>query len=132
MTLVSEPPPPATASWLPDSIATFRERLARIPAAPLLRIDLGARTVTVDEHDIHLTSREFELLAHLARADGRPVTRDELLASVWAHTPVREGSRTIDVHVRRIRDKLSIGHVITTVRGVGYRFATSAEVALIT
>jgi hypothetical protein len=122
---------PAPASTpAADDVAAFRERLARISPVPRLVIDPRGRTVTVDDRPVRLTYKEFELLVHLARSPERPVTREELLGSVWDRESVREGSRTIDVHVRRVREKLDIGHVITTVRGVGYRFATTAEVVL--
>ncbi|GMA23174.1 hypothetical protein GCM10025864_09330 [Luteimicrobium album] len=113
-----------------DDVSAFRERLAHISTVPRLVIDARSRTVTVDDRPVHLTYKEFELLVHLARSSERPVTRDELLDTVWGRDAVREGTRTIDVHVRRVREKLDIGHVITTVRGVGYRFATAAEVVL--
>jgi len=113
-----------------DDVSAFRERLAHISTVPRLVIDSRARTVTVDDRPVHLTYKEFELLVHLARSPERPVTRDELLDTVWGRDAVREGTRTIDVHVRRVREKLDVGHVITTVRGVGYRFATAAEVVL--
>ncbi|GAA4843197.1 hypothetical protein GCM10023221_21670 [Luteimicrobium xylanilyticum] len=136
----SEAPAAAPARSLPraepapalrqDDVSAFRERLAHIQAVPRLVIDARSRTVTVDDRAVHLTYKEFELLVHLARSAERPVTRDELLDTVWGRDAVREGTRTIDVHVRRVREKLDIGHVITTVRGVGYRFATAAEVVL--
>ncbi len=113
-----------------DDVSAFRERLAHISTVPRLVIDTRGRTVTVDDRPVHLTYKEFELLVHLARSPERPVTRDELLDTVWGRDAVREGTRTIDVHVRRVREKLDVGHVITTVRGVGYRFATAAEVVL--
>ncbi|MFC8732116.1 winged helix-turn-helix domain-containing protein [Luteimicrobium sp. NPDC057192] len=113
-----------------DDVSAFRERLAHISTVPRLVIDTRGRSVTVDDRSVHLTYKEFELLVHLARSPERPVTRDELLDTVWGHDAVREGTRTIDVHVRRVREKLDVGHVITTVRGVGYRFATAAEVVL--
>jgi DNA-binding response OmpR family regulator len=134
MTLVSDPPrlsAPATA-WRPttDGVAAFRERLARIAPVPRLEIDLSARTVSVDGTPVHLTAKEFALLARLARTPAQAVTRAELLGTVWRDDVVREGTRTVDVHVRRVREKLDVGHVITTVRGVGYRFAATAEVVL--
>jgi hypothetical protein len=122
-----EPEAPAVRR---DDVSAFRERLAHISTVPRLVIDTRGRSVTVDDRPVHLTYKEFELLVHLARSPERPVTRDELLDTVWGRDAVREGTRTIDVHVRRVREKLDIGHVITTVRGVGYRFATAAEVVL--
>lgn len=125
-----EQPRPEPEQPSADDVAAFRARLASISPVPRLVIDPRGRTVTVDDRPVRLTYKEFELLVHLVRAAERPVTRDELLESVWERESVREGSRTIDVHVRRVREKLDIGHVITTVRGVGYRFATNAEVVL--
>lgn len=122
--------PAAAAAAVDRDVESFRERLARISGVPRLVIDAAARTVTVDDRAARLTTKEFDLLSHLARAAGRTVTRDELLTSVWDRGAVREGTRTVDVHVRRVREKLDLGYVITTVRGVGYRFATNAEVVL--
>jgi len=120
----------AQPAFRQDDVSAFRERLAHISTVPRLVIDTRGRSVTVDDRTVHLTYKEFELLVHLARSPERPVTRDELLDTVWGRDAVREGTRTIDVHVRRLREKLDVGHVITTVRGVGYRFATAAEVVL--
>ncbi|MNW56866.1 Response regulator SaeR [compost metagenome] len=58
------------------------------------------------------------------------MTREELLSTVWGADAVRDGSRTIDVHVRRLREKLGLQHVITTVRGLGYRFDPQTHVVL--
>ncbi|PJI86582.1 winged helix-turn-helix domain-containing protein [Luteimicrobium subarcticum] len=113
-----------------DDVRTFHERLARVSGVPRLVIDAAAREVVVDDRRVHLTVKELDLLVHLARQGGRTVTREELLASVWQGAPVQEGTRTVDVHVRRLREKVDVGHVITTVRGVGYRFATTADVVL--
>ncbi|KFD44290.1 hypothetical protein IU11_03725 [Cellulosimicrobium sp. MM] len=77
-----------------------------------------------------LTFRELELLSYLARTAHRVVTRAELLETVWADHEVASGSRTIDVHVRRLREKLGLEHVITTVRGLGYRFDPQTPVVL--
>lgn len=127
--LVRDDEVPAVGA-LQEDVAAFRARLAGISPVPRLVIDTRGRVVTVDDREVHLTYKEFELLVHLAQASDRTVTRDELLASVWGGAVLGEGSRTIDVHVRRIREKLAVGHVVTTVRGVGYRFATNAEVVL--
>ena len=78
-----------------------------------------------------LTYKEFELLAHLVTSAGRVVSRSEMLLSVWRAEQVDSASRTIDVHVRRLRDKLGLENQIITVRGAGYRFARSEYVEVI-
>jgi two-component system response regulator VicR len=89
-----------------------------------LFIDLDSRTVTVGEQQIDLTYKEFELLAALARHPNRVFTRDQLFQQVWGSDFLGE-SRTVDVHVRYLREKLeenpSQPKHILTVRGVGYR-----------
>jgi DNA-binding response OmpR family regulator len=70
---------------------------------------------------LDLTPREFDLLAFLARHPGRALTRDELLRKVWGYDYVGE-TRTVDVHVRRLRAKLGEHHeMIETVLGAGYK-----------
>ncbi len=90
-----------------------------------LVIDLGRREVRVREQVIHLKPKEFELLVFLARNRGIVLTRDLALERVWGWE-YDGGSRTVDVHVRWLREKLekepSSPTRIVTVRGVGYRF----------
>jgi DNA-binding response OmpR family regulator len=125
----------------PFSIREFRSRvraLLRRAAAPRsggladevisadgLRIDLGRRQVEIDGHAVALTYVEFELLRTLASNPGRVYTRQMLLESLWGGSAYRE-PRTIDVHVRHLREKLETDprepEYIFTVRGVGYRF----------
>jgi DNA-binding winged helix-turn-helix (wHTH) protein len=119
----------AEPSPVPD-IAAFRERLAALAPVPRVVVDDIGRTVTVDGRRTRLTRRELHLLSHLARASDRVVTRAELLETVWADHAVAPGSRTIDVHVRRLRGKLGMDHLITTVRGLGYRFDPRVPVVL--
>jgi DNA-binding response OmpR family regulator len=100
------------------------ERLAEIRSGSLV-VDVGRRLATFDGEPLRLTTREFELLAHLAAHPGRIFTRDQLLARIW---PFDFGgdSRTVDVHVSWLRSKLRDrdGHnYFRTVRGVGYAFA---------
>ncbi len=89
-----------------------------------LNIDIDSRTVTVGHQHIDLTFKEFELLAALAKQPNRVFTRDQLFAQVWGSDFLGE-SRTVDVHVRYLREKLednpSQPKHILTVRGVGYR-----------
>lgn len=89
-----------------------------------LYIDLDSRTVKVGEEVIDLTYKEFELLATMARHPNRVFTRDQLFSQVWGSNFLGE-SRTVDVHIRYLREKLeedpSHPKHILTVRGVGYR-----------
>ena len=88
-------------------------------------IDVGRREVTVEGEQIHLTTKEFDLLAHMASSPGRIFTRDQLLARIWGYDYLGDG-RTVDVHVSWLRGKLrgAEGHnYFRTVRGVGYAFA---------
>jgi DNA-binding response OmpR family regulator len=125
----------------PFSIREFRSRvraLLRRAAAPRaggmgdevisadgLRIDLGRRQVDLDGRQVALTYVEFELLRTLASNPGRVFTRQMLLEALWGGSAYRE-PRTIDVHVRHLREKLEQDprepEYIFTVRGVGYRF----------
>jgi DNA-binding response OmpR family regulator len=90
-----------------------------------LRIDLARRVVEVDGSPIQLTYVEFELLRTMAANPGRVYTREALLEALWGDSDYRE-PRTIDVHVRHLREKLEENprepKFIFTVRGVGYRF----------
>jgi DNA-binding response OmpR family regulator len=124
----------------PFSIREFRSRvraLLRRAAAPRhaveeewveadgVRIDVPRRSVEVDGQGVQLTYVEFELLRTLAASPGRVFTRQALLEALWGGSQYRE-PRTIDVHVRHLREKLERNpaepELIFTVRGVGYRF----------
>lgn len=85
-----------------------------------LVIDREKFTVTYKGVEIILAKKEFELLQLLASKPGRVFLRNEILNQVWG-TEVIVGDRTIDVHIRKIRQKLGID-LITTVKGVGYKF----------
>lgn len=85
-----------------------------------LEINKTKFTVTYKGEDIMLAKKEFELLSLLASKPGRVFLRNEILQRVWG-TDVIVGDRTIDVHIRKIRQKLGID-LITTVKGVGYKF----------
>jgi DNA-binding response OmpR family regulator len=85
-----------------------------------LTLDLAKRTTVFDGRPIELTFVEFELLRSLAAKPGRVFTRQALLQSLWGDYAYRE-PRTIDVHVRHLREKLADMELIQTVRGVGYR-----------
>ena len=94
---------------------------AVIESGPV-RVDLDAREARLAGAPLDLTPREFDLLAFLARHPGRALSRDELLRKVWGYDYVGE-TRTVDVHVRRLRAKLGERHdCIETVLGAGYKF----------
>jgi DNA-binding response OmpR family regulator len=125
----------------PFSIREFRSRvraaLRRAEMAPdtdageepLVRgnllIDFAKRSTELDEAPVDLTYVEFEILAVLARHPGRVYTRDMLLDRIWGDSAFRD-QRTIDVHIRHLREKLERDpknpEYLLTVRGVGYRF----------
>jgi two-component system alkaline phosphatase synthesis response regulator PhoP len=86
-----------------------------------VRIDAGARRVTVDGQPVELTAVEFDLLKALAEARGRVLSREQLLEAVWGGTYYGE-LRVVDVHLGHVRQKLGPDKYIATVRGVGYRF----------
>jgi DNA-binding response OmpR family regulator len=125
----------------PFSIREFRSRVrAQLRRASTLRaepdegeilranglvMDAGKRSVSLDGAPVPLTFVEFELLWTLASHPGRVYTRQALLQALWGGSDYRE-PRTIDVHVRHLREKLESDarrpELILTVRGVGYRF----------
>ena len=76
--------------------------------------------VTIDGQDVILAKKEFELLYLLASRPGRVFLRNEILSQVWGNDVI-VGDRTIDVHIRKVRQKLGVD-CITTVKGVGYKF----------
>ncbi|MEO6582942.1 MAG: response regulator transcription factor [Ferruginibacter sp.] len=85
-----------------------------------IRIDREKYVVNLKDTDIVLARKEFELLALLASKPGKVFLRNEILNQIWG-TEVIVGDRTIDVHIRKIRQKLGLD-CITTVKGVGYKF----------
>ncbi|MBD0373313.1 MAG: response regulator transcription factor [Pyrinomonadaceae bacterium] len=92
-----------------------------------LQIDFAEMRVTCDGQDVRLTRKEFALLSVLSKAAGRVATRQQLLDNVWGYQYFGD-SRTLDVHIRRLRQKLGVcGDCIQTVVGVGYRFSGCPE-----
>ncbi len=85
-----------------------------------LHIDKESYLVTVKGQEITLPKKEFELLALLASKPNRVFTREEIYTHVWG-TDVVVGERTIDVHIRRIREKIGLDN-IKTIKGVGYKY----------
>jgi two-component system alkaline phosphatase synthesis response regulator PhoP len=87
-----------------------------------LELDFDGHLVRSEGREVTLTRMEFSLLAALVKNRGRVLTREQLLEKVWGYEELA-GSRTVDVHVRRLRQKLgNPGRCIQTVFGVGYRF----------
>ena len=88
-------------------------------------LDLTSRRVSKDDAEVHLTQKEFNLLAELIRNKGAVLSRDLLLEKVWGYSYVGN-THTVDVHIRWLREKIELDPSkpvrIVTVRGVGYRF----------
>jgi two-component system, OmpR family, alkaline phosphatase synthesis response regulator PhoP len=92
-----------------------------------LTIDFADMHVTCDGESVKLTRKEFALLSTLTKSAGRVATRQRLLDDVWGHQYYGD-TRTLDVHIRRLRQKLGLcGGCIETVVGVGYRFVGCKE-----
>ena len=116
-----------------ELVLRIKKLLARVksaeePAAQIrigeLEIDVPRHRVTINQSAVELTATEFRLLEILARRRGRVQTRERLLQDVWGYdNPI--DSRTVDTHMRRLREKMgdSAQH-LETIRGVGYRFKT--------
>ena len=102
------------------------ERVAGTLAVGDLTVDTLAREAAWQGRTLTLTPREFELLAFMAGRPGRVSTREELLRKVWGYDFMGE-TRTVDVHVRRLRAKLGTGSgLIETVMGAGYKMTRTA------
>jgi two-component system alkaline phosphatase synthesis response regulator PhoP len=91
-----------------------------------IQADFSRYTVSVKGKPVNLSSKEFEFLKILIQANGKALTRDQLLEQVWGHDPSFEiDTRTIDQHIARLRDKLGPeAKRVITVKNVGYRFDT--------
>ena len=119
-----------------ELLARVEAVLRRSPARPLLDPTLTWPGGTADRETgeirfdtgrrVTLSQREMDLLAYLARHPGRAVSRDEILLHVWQTRPEGIETRTIDMHVARLREKLGapdpVAGLLQTVRGKGYRF----------
>lgn len=96
---------------------------------PQLEIDLPTRSVTCQGEPVRLTPKEFDLLYHLASQPRRVFRRDEIVQDVWGYSPQSGDLRTVDTHVKRLRQKLEEGREVpwslATVWGVGYKFEVS-------
>jgi len=110
-------------------VAARRSQAQVLPAVgpaeiefPGLFIDTRAHRVRVDGEEVELTATEYKLLLHLANSEGKLCSRGELLQEVWELPPTLN-TRTVDTHVKRLRQKLSsVADLVQTVRGAGYRF----------
>ena len=92
-----------------------------------LEIDSARHTVRWEGHPVRLTAKEFALLVALVEAEGRVLSRQSLLEQVWGYS-YAEGTRTVDVHVRRLREKLpGIADRLITVKSLGYRMAREGD-----
>jgi DNA-binding response OmpR family regulator len=121
-------PPPDARLRLATGKAAATETASSDPGvvrAGELTIDEGTYTCRLRGRALDLTFKEFELLKYLAQHPGRVFTRAQLLQEVWGYD-YYGGTRTVDVHVRRLRAKLGPEHeqLIGTVRHVGYKFVT--------
>ena len=112
-----------------EMVSRVRAVLRRARPAPTgksltvggLTVDTQAHTVTADGERIALTAKEFDLLTLFLSHPGTAYTRDRLFSEVWGSDLIGE-SRTVDMHIRTLRQKLGhYGELIETVRGVGYR-----------
>ena len=108
-------------------------RIAADPASGEIRsgevvIDERTYTAKIRGRSLDLTYKEFELLKYLAQHPGRVFTRSQLLQEIWGYD-FFGGTRTVDVHIRRLRSKLGteFESIIGTVRNVGYRFNTNSN-----
>jgi DNA-binding response OmpR family regulator len=119
---------------LGELLARVRAVLRRAPGRTVasqvlsggtISIDLSARRAYRGEAELHLSQKEFDLLAELMRNQGAVLSRDLILSRVWGYDYYGD-SRTVDVHIRWLREKIeddpSDPRRIITVRGVGYRF----------
>jgi DNA-binding response OmpR family regulator len=105
--------------------ALLRRRSGEVLEANGVRMELASRRVWQDEHELHLSNKEYELLRVLLEAAGTVVTRERIMQEVW-DDPDGGASKTLDMHVSWLRRKLGDdpqrSRLLSTVRGVGFRF----------
>jgi two-component system phosphate regulon response regulator PhoB len=123
---ITKPFSPKEALARVRAVLRRSERSAEGPEALVdgaLRVDLAARRAAISGAPLPLTRKEFDLLVELIRQRGRVLTRDRLLETVWGYDYPGE-TRPVDVHVRRLRQKLGspLDERVETVVGVGYRY----------
>jgi two-component system, OmpR family, alkaline phosphatase synthesis response regulator PhoP len=106
--------------------ALFRREAKKSPASSLitigdLTIDKASYTIKINNKEINLPKKEFELLYFLAQNPNKVFSREDLLQNIWG-SDVYVLARTVDVHIRKVREKIGEEY-ITTVKGVGYKFS---------
>jgi len=119
---------PFSPKELVARVAALLRRVDRPATPPQTVLRYGTVTIDIDRHrvvagddEVRLTAKEFLLLRYLIEHKGRVLSRDLLLTDVWGYQ-YTGGTRTVDVHVRRLREKLpEVGAAITTVKQFGYR-----------
>ena len=117
---------PFSAKELVARVAARLRRLGSPPATGILMydsisIDADRHIVTLDGDEVKLTAKEFLLLQYLVQHRGRVLSRDVLLTDVWGYQ-YTGGTRTVDVHIRRLREKLPVlNDAIETVKQFGYK-----------
>ena len=125
---------PVTPQRMAERLNFLMWKLQR--AVPKNGISLSGLIIDFERYEVHihgepvdLTFKEFELLKFLATHPGKPFTREALLDKVWGYD-YYGGSRTVDVHIRRLRSKIEQGGTayIETVRNVGYKFLSPSSV----
>jgi DNA-binding response OmpR family regulator len=118
---------PFSAKELVARVSALLRRTQRLdPAEPVVRyrtitIDSARHVVTVDGREVRLTAKEFLLLLYLVQHRGRVLSRDLLLTDVWGYQ-YTGGTRTVDVHIRRLREKVPVlTDAIETIKQFGYK-----------
>lgn len=119
-------PPPTLVGVTNGSPAPTHDAVTAGP----IRVDFARREVSSAGRTVHLSRREFDLLALLLSPPGQVRTRDELIDQLWSGRDLAD-TRTLDTHIRRLRVKLEADpadpHYLVTVRGVGFRFDTDGR-----
>ena len=110
---------------LRSRVQAILKRITPVEESDNIEIDREHYIVRKGGETIVLPRKEFALLELLHSQPGKLFTREEIYASVWGNKVV-VGDRTIDVHIRKLRQKIGEEHIIT-VKGVGYKFITEAE-----
>jgi two-component system phosphate regulon response regulator PhoB len=92
-----------------------------------LKLDVDSHEVFVNDEQVSLTALEFKLLRQLVDRRGRVQSRDQLLSDVWGYSS-DVTTRTVDTHIKRLREKLGdMGKYVQTIRGVGYKFTRTPD-----
>ena len=125
---------PFSPKELVARVGALLRRIQRPPSASTvlvygpLAIDSDRHTVQLSGEDLRLTAKEFLLLKYLIEHRGRVLSRDLLLTDVWSYQ-YTGGTRTVDVHIRRLREKVPfLGRAITTIKQFGYKLEDPAPV----